>query len=75
MSTLTSTFATLLPLLTGLPLQGPLPSGMLGQAIIAVVAIGLIVLVGRFVLSIAWKLVLIAAVVVGALWLLSVLGI
>lgn len=74
MSTLTPTLATLLPLLSGLPLQGPLPSGILGQAIIAVVAIGVVVLVGRIVLSIAWKLVIVAAVVVGLLWLLSVFG-
>lgn len=45
---------------------------MLGQALLAVIAIGIVVIVGRIVLSIAWKLVLIASVVIGVLWLLSV---
>jgi membrane-associated phospholipid phosphatase len=71
MSSLTPLLATLSALLLQVPLQGPLPEGMLGQAIIAVLAIGVVVLVGRIVLNIAWKLVLIASVVVGALWLVT----
>jgi len=74
MSTLTPTLATLVALLSQAPLQGPLPEGLLGQAIIAIVAIAIVVVVGRIVLSIAWKLVIIASVVVGLLWLLSVVG-
>jgi len=54
-------------------LQGlPLPDGLLGKALFAVIAIAIVILVGRIVLSIAWKLVLAASVVIGALWLLSV---
>jgi hypothetical protein len=70
MSTVTPLFAALAATL----LQGPpmLPGGLLGKAIIAVVAIGIVVLVGRIVLSIAWKLVIAASVVVGVLWVLGV---
>ena len=56
-------------------LQLPLPDGMLGQALLALLAIAVVIVVGRVILSIAWKLVLIASVVIGALWLVStVLG-
>lgn len=63
----------LAPLLASALLQGPpLPGGLFEQALLAVIAIGIVVVVGRIVLSIAWKLVLVASVVIGALWLLSV---
>jgi len=56
-------------------LQLPVGNGMLGQALLALLAIAVVIVVGRVVLSIAWKLVLIASVVIGALWLVStVLG-
>jgi hypothetical protein len=75
MSTLTPLLATLSALLLQAPLQGPsMPGGLLGQAVIALVAIAIVIVVGRIVLSIAWKLVIIASVVVGLLWLLSVVG-
>ncbi|MFD1598924.1 hypothetical protein [Halobellus rarus] len=58
------------------PLQlGGLLSEPLGQALAVIVAIAVIVVVGRIVLKIAWRLVTIAAVVVGALLLLSFFGI
>ncbi|MEF8828133.1 MAG: hypothetical protein V5A38_12045 [Halolamina sp.] len=61
------------PVLVSALLQGPpLPAGPLGQALIAIIAIAVVILVGRIVLSIAWRLVLIASVVIGALWLLSI---
>ncbi|MFB6221665.1 MAG: hypothetical protein ABEH90_09545 [Halolamina sp.] len=74
MSTLSPALATTLAaLLTHVPLQGPpLPGGILGKLVIAIVAIAVVVLVGRIILSIAWKLVIIASVVVGLLWLVSV---
>ncbi|MFB6171675.1 MAG: hypothetical protein ABEJ23_04025 [Haloarculaceae archaeon] len=56
-----------------LPLQlGRIPAlpGLLGTLIIVAVAI----LVGRVVLRIAWKVVVVATVVVAALWLLGLLG-
>ena len=41
--------------------------GPLGQLLLAIVAVGVVVLVGRVVLKVAWRLVTIAAVVVGLL--------
>ena len=52
-------------------LQLPLPDGMLGQALLVLIAIAVVIVVGRVILSIAWKLVLIASVVIGALWLVT----
>jgi hypothetical protein len=43
----------------------------LGQLLVVIVGIGVVVLVGRLVLRVAWRLVTIAAVVVGALLLVS----
>jgi hypothetical protein len=59
-----------------LPLQlGGLLGQPLGQALAVIVAIAVVVLVGRIALKIAWRLVTIAAVVVGALLVLSFFGI
>jgi hypothetical protein len=44
-------------------------AGPLGQLLLAIVAVGVVVLVGRVVLKVAWRLVTIAAVVVGLLLL------
>jgi len=49
---------------------GTLPSILVGLVILAVV-----ILVGRLVLDIAWRLVVVAAVVVAVLWLLGLAGI
>ena len=51
---------------------GPLasPPGILATLVI----LALIVLVGRFLLSLAWRLLVIAIVVVVVLWVLGVLG-
>lgn len=51
----------------------PLPGGLLGQALLAVVAIAVVILIGRILLSIAWKLVAAASVVIGVLWLLRIM--
>lgn len=53
-----------------LALQGLLATP-LGKLLVALVVITVIVLVGRFVLSIAWRLLVIATIVVAALWLVS----
>jgi len=59
-----------------LPLQlGGLLGEPLGQALAVIVAIAVVVLVGRIVLKVAWRLVTIAAVVIGALLVLSFFGI
>jgi hypothetical protein len=42
-------------------------TGLLGQILSVIVVVGVVVLVGRVVLRIAWRLVTIAAVVVGLL--------
>jgi len=51
---------------------GPLasPPGIL----VTLVLLAIIVFVGRFLMSLAWRLLLIAIAVVVALWLLGVLG-
>lgn len=43
----------------------------LGQLLAVIVGVGIVVLVGRVLLSIAWRLVTIAAVVVGILLLVT----
>jgi len=50
---------------------GGLLGGPLGQLLLALVAIGVVIVVGRVVLKVAWRLVTIAAVVVGLLVLAS----
>lgn len=55
-----------------LALEG-LTSTPLGTLLLALVAVGVIVLVGRVLLSIAWRLVVIATVVVAALWVVTTL--
>ncbi|SEA12709.1 hypothetical protein SAMN04488065_1979 [Haloplanus vescus] len=50
---------------------GGLLGGPFGQLLVAIVAIGVVVLVGRVVLKVAWRLVTIAALVVGVLLLAS----
>ncbi|MCD2204329.1 hypothetical protein [Halobacterium sp. KA-6] len=52
---------------------GGLTSSPLGTLLVALVAITVIVLVGRFVLSVAWKLLVIATVLVGAAWVVTTL--
>ena len=66
----------LVPTIWTMPLQlGGLLGRPLGQALAVIVAIAVVVLVGRLALKVAWRLVTIAAVVVGALLVLSFFGI
>lgn len=61
-----------MPLTPQVALQfGGVPGGPLGQILLAIVAVGVVILVGRVVLKVAWRLVTIAAVVVGLLLLAS----
>jgi hypothetical protein len=62
-------FDALAPLVA-LQLGGLLDSPV-GMALGAVIVIGLVILVGRIALKIAWRLVTIAAVILGALWLVT----
>ncbi|AHZ23520.1 hypothetical protein E6P09_14480 [Haloferax mediterranei ATCC 33500] len=58
------------------PLQlGGLLAAPLGRILLVLVAIAVVILVGRLVLKVAWRLVTIAAIIVGALLLLSFFGI
>jgi hypothetical protein len=54
-------------------LLGGMTSTPLGTLLLALVAITVIVLVGRFVLSVAWKLLVLATIVVGAAWVVTTL--
>ncbi len=53
---------------------GPLGSP-LGQLLIALAVVALVIVVGKFVLSLAWRLVTIGVVVVAGLYLLSTIGV
>ncbi|MGB9965060.1 hypothetical protein [Halobacterium sp. CBA1126] len=52
---------------------GGLTSSPLGTLLVALVAITVIVLVGRFVLSVAWRLLVVATLLVGAAWVVTTL--
>lgn len=54
-----------------IPLQG-LPS--LVQLVSALIVVAVVLVIGRFLLNIALKIVIAAAVVVGILWLLATFG-
>lgn len=45
-----------------------------GKLLVAIAGLAVVVLVGRFVLNMAWRLLRIAAVVIGVLWLISVVA-
>lgn len=64
-------------MLTGLPsvlLQPDIFASPLGQILLTLIGIAVVLIIGRFLLSLAWKIVTIAAVVVGLLLLLSMFG-
>ncbi len=50
------------------------PLGSPPALLVALVVLAAIILVGRFVLAVAWRLVLIALAVAAALWVLAGLG-
>ena len=53
------------------PLQfGGLFAGPIGQLLVGLVVLAVVLVVGRFVLNVAWRLVTVALVVVAVLWLL-----
>ncbi|MFB6270775.1 MAG: hypothetical protein ABEH83_12580 [Halobacterium sp.] len=70
-----ATSTTTVGLLAAAGPLGGLLATPLGKLLVALVAITVIVLVGRFVLSVAWRLLVVATIVVAALWVVStVLG-
>lgn len=59
-----------------LPLQlSGLLETQLGQVLVTLVGVGVVVLLGRIVLRVAWRLVTIAVVVVAVLFVLSTVGV
>ena len=56
------------------PAQAALLGSQVGQLLVALVAVALVIVVGKFVLKLAWRLVTIGIVVVAAFYLLSTLG-
>ncbi|WP_324663890.1 hypothetical protein [Haloarcula sediminis] len=48
--------------------------GTLESLLIGLVLIAVVLLVGRLVMKVAWRLVIIAIIAVAVLWLLSLLG-
>lgn len=55
-------------------LQSLGPLGSPPALLIGLLALAAVVLVGRFLLNLAWKLVVAAVVVVSVLWLLGLVG-
>ena len=54
--------------------QAALLGSQVGQLLVALVAVALVIIVGKFVLKLAWRLITIGIVVVAAFYLLSTLG-
>jgi len=50
------------------------PLGSPPGIVVTLVVLALIIVVGRFLLALAWRLVLIALAVIAVLWVLGVLG-
>ncbi|TKX81692.1 hypothetical protein [Halorubrum sp. SD626R] len=60
---------------SSLPLQAGLLASQAGQLLVALVAVALVIVVGKFVLKLAWRLVTIGIVLVAAFFLLSTAGV
>jgi hypothetical protein len=67
--------APLAALASSLSLQAGLLASQTGQLLIALVAVAILIVVGKFVLKLAWRLVTIGIVLVAAFFLLSTVGI
>lgn len=73
--TIDTAFGAILALLQAVPfLQAGLFETPIGQLLIVLVGIAVVILIGRLVLRIAWRLVTIAAVVVAIALALSMIG-
>ena len=67
--------ASLAALAASVPLQAGLFASQAGQLLVALVAVAIIIVVGKFVLKLAWRLVTIGIVLVAVFYLLSTLGV
>jgi len=66
---------SLTALSTSLPLQAGLLGTQMGQLLVALILVALVIIVGKFVLKLAWRLITIGIVVVAVLFLLSTVGV
>ncbi|GAB7009366.1 hypothetical protein [Halorubrum trueperi] len=71
---MTASLATLAALATSPSLQAGILGTQTGQLLAALVAAAIVIVVGKFVLKLAWRLVTIGIVVVAAFFLLSATG-
>jgi len=67
--------ASLAALAASLPLQAGLLGTQMGQLLVALVVVALVIVVGKFVLKLAWRLITIGIVVVAVLFVLSTAGV
>ncbi|WP_144925751.1 hypothetical protein [Halorubrum salsamenti] len=67
--------ASLAALAASVPLQAGILASQTGQLLVALVAIAVVIVLGKFVLKLAWRLVTIGIFVVAVLYLLSLLGV
>jgi hypothetical protein len=67
--------ASLAVLASSPSLQAGLLASQAGQLLVALVAVAIIIVVGKFVLKLAWRLVTIGIVLVAVFFLLSTAGI
>ena len=67
--------ASLAAWVSSLPLQAGLLASQAGQLLVALVTVAIVIVVGKFVLKLAWRLVTIGIVLVAAFFLLSTIGI
>lgn len=66
--------ASLAAIASSLPLQAGLLGTQAGQLLVALLVIALVIIVGKFVLKLAWRLVTIGIVIVAVFFLLSTVG-
>jgi len=67
--------SSLTALAASLPLQAGFLGTEIGQLLVALVVVAIVIIVGKFVLKLAWRLVTIGIVVVAVFFLLSTAGV
>jgi hypothetical protein len=67
--------ASLAALAASVPLQAGLLASQTGQLLVALVAVAVVIVLGKFVLKLAWRLVTIGIVLVAVFYLLTLLGV
>ncbi|AZQ15504.1 MULTISPECIES: hypothetical protein [Halorubrum] len=67
--------ASLAALAASVPLQAGLLASQPGQLLVALLAVAVVIVLGKFVLKLAWRLVTIGIVLVAAFYLLTTFGV